>query len=50
MSFSCINALTTGDIGGSSSAYPLLTDTTIKKWGSAPKLITGVLEKECREL
>lgn len=43
-------ALTTGDIGGSSSAYPLLTDTTIKKWGSTPKLITGVLEKECREL
>lgn len=42
--------LTTGDIGGASSAYPLLKDTGIKKWGAPPQLITGVLEEECRAL
>lgn len=34
-----VMAITTGDIGGSSSAYPLLSDTTIKKWGKPPVLI-----------
>lgn len=38
-----VMAITTGDIGGMSSAYPLLTDTTIKKWGTPPLLI---VEKE----
>jgi tRNA(adenine34) deaminase len=45
-----VMALTTGDIGGSSSAYPLLLDKTIKKWSKPPKIITGVLEKECKNL
>lgn len=38
-----VMAVTTGDIGGSSSAYPLLTDTTIKKWGPPPELIMEVV-------
>jgi len=38
------------ETGGLSSAYPLLLDKTIAKWGNPPELITGVLEKECREL
>jgi tRNA(adenine34) deaminase len=45
-----VMGLTTGDIGGASSAYPLLKDTGIKKWGTPPQLITGVLEEECRAL
>jgi tRNA(adenine34) deaminase len=38
------------ETGGFSSAYPLLLDKTIKKWGNPPGLVFGVLEKECREL
>jgi tRNA(adenine34) deaminase len=38
------------ETGGFSSAYPLLLDKTIKKWGDPPGLVFGVLEKECREL
>lgn len=38
------------EIGGYSSVYPILTDSTIKIWTSPPKIITGILEKECREL
>ena len=34
-----VMAITTGDIGGMSSAYPLLADTTIEKWGTPPLLI-----------
>jgi tRNA(adenine34) deaminase len=45
-----VMGLTTGDIGGASSAYPLLRDTGIKKWGTPPQLVTGVLEEECRAL
>lgn len=45
-----VMALTTGEIGGMSSRYPLLSDDSIKKWGAPPTLITGILEKECREL
>lgn len=40
----------TKETGGLSSAYPLLLDDTIKKWGKPPQLILGVLEKECRDL
>lgn len=45
-----VMGLTTGDIGGASSAYPLLKDTGINKWGTPPQLITGILEEECRAL
>lgn len=38
------------ETGGFSSAYPLLLDRTIKRWGDPPGLVLGVLEKECREL
>lgn len=42
--------ITTGEMGGISSGYPLLLDTAIEKWKPAPQVITGMLEKECREL
>ncbi len=45
-----VMGLTTGDIGGASSAYPLLKDAGITKWGTPPQLISGVLEAECRAL
>ncbi|WP_106604957.1 nucleoside deaminase [Chitinophaga ginsengisoli] len=45
-----VMGLTSGDIGGASSAYPLLKDTGIKKWGTPPQLITGVLEEACKAL
>lgn len=38
------------ETGGHSSAYDILQDKTIKKWGSIPKLIPRVCESECREL
>ncbi|WP_428668597.1 nucleoside deaminase [Runella sp.] len=45
-----VMALTTGNIGGMSSQYPLLLDTSIEKWGNPPTLVTGILEDECRNL
>jgi tRNA(adenine34) deaminase len=45
-----IVGITTGEIGGYSSKYPVLTDSEIKKWGSPPEIIDGIMEKECREL
>lgn len=39
--------LMTGESGGFSSQLPVLIDTTIKKWGKPPVLITGILESEC---
>lgn len=39
-----------GEIGGYSSIYPVLSDTTIKKWDAPPQVIIGILEKECRAL
>jgi tRNA(adenine34) deaminase len=38
------------ETGGIHSAYPLLLDKKIKKWGKPPKIVKGVLEKDCREL
>jgi tRNA(adenine34) deaminase len=40
----------TGEIGGFSSQFPLLTDSSIKKWVNPPRLITAMLENECRNL
>ena len=37
-------------IGGISSAYPLLADTTITKWKKPPQIIKGILEDECMNL
>lgn len=42
--------LATGEIGGVSSKLPVLSDTSVKRWGSPPKLTAGVLESECRKL
>lgn len=42
-----IIGITTGEMGGVSSAYPLMLDNTIEKWKPAPEVITGILEKEC---
>ncbi len=42
--------MTTGEIGGYSSALPVLLDRTISRWGTPPEIIDGVLEQECREL
>lgn len=45
-----VTGLTTGEIGGFSSVFPLLSDTTIKRWATPPILINGILEKECADL
>lgn len=45
-----VTAVDTGDIGGYSSALPLLLDATISKWGPPPLLIKGVLREECSKL
>lgn len=43
-------ALSVGEIGGYSSKFKVIEDNTIDKWENPPKVITGVLEKECRDL
>lgn len=43
-------AIETGEMGGVSSSMPVLTDTTITRWGPPPSVVAGVLESECREL
>ncbi|MBV6480137.1 MAG: tRNA-specific adenosine deaminase [Ignavibacteria bacterium] len=45
-----IVGINSDEIGGYSSKYPLLLDKTITKWGDPPKIISGILEQECREL
>lgn len=45
-----VMGLNTGEIGGASSIYPLLLDTSIHKWGPPPVLITGILQQECSDL
>lgn len=47
---SIIVGLSTGEIGGYSSKFPILLDSTIKKWGSPPNIIDGVLKSECELL
>lgn len=45
-----VAGVTTGEIGGYSSALPLLLDKTITKWNDPPKIIVGILEQECSAL
>jgi tRNA(adenine34) deaminase len=45
-----IVGITTGEIGGYSSALKVLLDRTISKWTTPPKIIDKVLEQECKEL
>lgn len=47
---SVVVGLTTGEIGGFSSRYPILLDSEIKKWTDHPTIIVGILEEECRKL
>lgn len=42
--------VSSGEIGGFSSQYPILKDSRIKIWTDPPKVIMGVLEEECRQL
>lgn len=42
--------VTTGEIGGYSSALPVLLDTTVTRWANPPVIIGGILEQECRAL
>lgn len=37
-----------GEIGGYNSELAVLKDRSVKRWGEAPEVIGGVLEKECR--
>lgn len=45
-----IVGLSTGEIGGYSSALPVLLDKSISKWDEPPRIIEGILEEECRSL
>jgi tRNA(adenine34) deaminase len=45
-----VMGITTGEIGGFSSQYAILKDTSIKIWGAPPTVITGILEDNCRGL
>lgn len=40
----------TGEIGGYSSALPVLMDRTIAKWATPPTIIDQILEQECKAL
>lgn len=42
--------MTTGEIGGYSSALPVLSDRTISKWSTPPKIIDKILERQCKAL
>ncbi|MEX6689410.1 nucleoside deaminase [Danxiaibacter flavus] len=42
--------LTNKEVGGLSSKYALLADSSIAKWDKSPTIITGILEEECRKL
>jgi tRNA(adenine34) deaminase len=45
-----VMGVTTREIGGFSSQYPILKDTSITIWGAPPTVITGVLEDTCKGL
>lgn len=40
----------TGEIGGYSSALPVLLDRTISRLSTPPEIIDGILEQECKEV
>lgn len=40
----------TPDVGGVTSAHPILTDESASKWMTAPRVVGGVLLRECQEL
>lgn len=40
----------TGEVGGFSSALPVLLDTTVTRWAEPPVIIDGILEQACMAL
>lgn len=42
-----VTGLATGEIGGVSSAMPVLMDTSVERWGRPPEVIQGILQGEC---
>jgi tRNA(adenine34) deaminase len=45
-----IVGVSSGEVGGYSSALPLLLDRTVTTWVEPPKIISGILEQACKEL
>lgn len=46
---SVVWSISTGEIGGASSEYPILEANNIAVLGKAPELVKGILEMECKE-
>ena len=40
----------TPDIGGITSSHPILTDAALSDWSPAPRVLGGVLQRECQSL
>ncbi len=45
-----VYGITTPETGGDSSQFPFLATNHIKKWGKAPKIVTGVLAEACSRM
>lgn len=41
---------TVDHVGGFSGEFRVLMTTIVPRWGAAPKVVTGILENECRAL
>ena len=41
---------TVEDVGGYSSAFPVLLDRTVSRWAEPPIIIDRILEQECKDL
>lgn len=42
--------ISTGEIGGYSSNYPILIATDIKRWCEPPVIVVGVMKEKCQEI
>ena len=45
-----VMGLTVAEVGGYTSAYPILRATNIPHWGPAPQVVMSILAKECAAL
>ncbi len=45
-----VYGLDTPSVGGATSSHPILTDTSVSNWKSAPRILGGVLSRECQQL
>lgn len=45
-----VMGLEVAEIGGYTSAYPILKARNITRWGPEPQIITGILREECAAL